>query len=119
MSIRRQRSPKTKFSIGAQYEFNMGDWGTLTPRLDYTYRSSMQADAFNTPESELPSVGLFNGRISWSDVDQNWTISANVSNLGDKFYYESYFGRGQAPYFSGTGRPGWPREWYLTIRRNF
>src|SRR5690606_20588475 len=34
--------PKWKYSLGGQYEIALGDAGSLTPRVDWTWQSEMQ-----------------------------------------------------------------------------
>ena len=33
--------PKTKWSLGAQYEFGLGDLGSITPRVDVSYQGDL------------------------------------------------------------------------------
>lgn len=100
-----------------QYEANLGSAGTLTPRLDWTYQSSFYYNAVNTPLDLVPGRSLLNARLTYEDADKNWSVSLAVSNLADKFYYlgTSY----NANYGVATAAIGRPREWAVTVRRNF
>src|SRR6185437_319674 len=74
-------TPTWKGNIGAQYAIPLGSFGTLTPRLDYTYQSKV----FNDPQDELismqPGYGLLNARLTWDSEKGGWQASAFVSNV--------------------------------------
>jgi len=109
----------TKWKVGAgiQYEANIGDIGTLTPRIDMAYQSSFYTNINNSPAVLTPGYTVFNGRISWKSADRDWELSLAVTNLFDKFYYLNKF---YGPAIGAvTGQPAAPREWSLTLRRNF
>jgi iron complex outermembrane receptor protein len=112
-------TPKFAGAFGVQYAFNLGNAGTVTPRVDYTYRSEVFGAAVNAEINRLPVRRLINARIAWADQVGHWDASIASTNLLDEFYYESTQIRQNAPYFSGTKRPGWPREVFVTLRRNF
>jgi iron complex outermembrane receptor protein len=112
-------TPKLSAAFGMQYAFDLGTLGMFTPRVDYTYRSEVFGAAVNAPINRLPARKLVNVRIGWSDAESKWDASVACTNLLDEFYYESTQLRQNAPYFAGTRRPGWPREVFFTVRRNF
>ena len=112
-------TPDEKYSLGIQYAIPLPRGGSLTPRIDYSYRSEIYTDAINSPATLVDDVGLVNLRVQWASADEMWIASLVGTNLTDEFYYESQFGRAFPPWLAATGRPGWPREWYLTLRRSF
>ncbi len=113
-------SPDMNLSAGVQYTVGSGAWGSLTPRLDYTYHSSFYTDADNNkPLNKIDSQGLANARLTWKGADEQWEAAVAVTNLTNEFYYVSKFASTTAPYFDGTGRPGEPRTWSMTIKRKF
>jgi iron complex outermembrane receptor protein len=62
---------------------------------------------------------MMNGRITWQDEPHHWSVAAFVTNLTNKYYYQSYldlraFGEGQT-----SAQPGEPREWGVTVGRKF
>jgi len=111
---------KTKLSGGIQYEFTAFD-GTVTPRIDVDYRSHYQQQAINQASGygRVEGRALVNARISYRTGDGNWEIDGTVSNLFDKFYYTNKFDISAAPYFSAIGFPGRPREFSVSVKRNF
>jgi iron complex outermembrane receptor protein len=112
-------TPEEERSLGIQYEFSLPNGGRLTPRFDYHYRSEIQTSAINFPQTLLDDVGLSNLRLAWDSPGDVWSATLAITNLSDKFYYESQFGNGLATNFSITRRPAWPRETVLTMKRRF
>jgi iron complex outermembrane recepter protein len=113
-------TPKLNLAVGVQYEFAAGTYGALIPRLDYTYQSSYFSDINNDkPLNKVDAAGLLNARLVWVGPDRDWEAALAVTNLTDKFYYSAKFPSTTAPYFTGTGRPGEPRQVGVTIKRRF
>ena len=109
---------KWKASGGIQYRFDLGhDLGSLSPRLDVAYQSSFYTNIDNNPASLTPGYTVANARLSWRSADEDWEVAFAVTNLFDKFYYQNKF-RGPAIQ-SVTGQPAAPREWSVSLRRNF
>jgi iron complex outermembrane recepter protein len=116
--------PKSKWSVGAQYEIGMGDQGSLTPRVDASYQGEMYANANNEPSTVLPtsnfidSYTLVNARLTWKSASDKWEAAAEGTNLTDKYYLltrtDQYTGAGHT-----DGQPGRPREWAVTVKRKF
>jgi iron complex outermembrane recepter protein len=111
-------TPTWKGNVGAQYAIPLGSFGTLTPRLDYTYQSKV----FNDPQDELvsmqPGYGLLNARLTWDSERGGWQTSLFVSNLTDKVYFITE--RNQlSTYDEVDGQPGPPRQFLFTLRKKF
>ena len=118
--------PAWNMSGGVQYAFRvMGD-DTITPRLDWFYQSHTtngSATAPNVcPDNCVPSYNVFNGRITYNNVEGMWSVSFAVTNLFDKFYWQqlsSVTTTTGAPAFNRTGVPSAPRQWSIQVRKNF
>ena len=117
LSMTNVYTPDFTLAAGLGYEFSLGALGTLTPRLDYNYRSAIESEAINTKTTRIDGRGLVDAKLVWANTSKAWEATLAVTNLGDEFYYESKFDRADPPYFSSTGRPGRPQEWQLTVRR--
>ncbi len=81
-------SPEWAFNVGAEYEFDLGDW-TGRVRGEYIY----QDDTYYTPFEALPSVAelrgqeqydLFNVRLMFADSEGKWEIASYVKNITDE-----------------------------------
>lgn len=112
-------TPKWTASGGLQYKAPLGDWGSLTPRIDVTHRSSVQTEAVNSVRTQLEALTLTNARLTWENNNEDWSVTLSATNLFDKFYYESYSARPNVPYFSASARLGQPRQWQVTVKRSF
>jgi iron complex outermembrane receptor protein len=111
-------TPKWKGNVGAEYGFNLGDLGTLSTRVDYTY----QTRVFNDPQNQLismqPGYGLLSARIAWDAARGGWQASISGSNLTDKAYYLTEQNL-LATYDAVTGQPGRRREVLFAVRKAF
>jgi iron complex outermembrane receptor protein len=115
-----------QWSIGAQYEFFVAGFGTLTPRVDVNFeddyhRNANNVDATTGAEDIFGHIGsrtLVNARLTYTDPSEAWRISLEAKNLTDELYYTDIFdNRGSTN--SIQGRPGMPRTFAVTLRRNF
>ena len=129
--------PEVTMSAGVQYLIKMGTGGTLTPRLDWNYQSYMTNGAITVkqihPDDIIPGYGLFNFRLNYAPNVGKWTLSAGVTNLFNKFYWEQLGAAtaactpgtstcapdGLRPAVARVGTPGIPREWSLTFSEKF
>jgi iron complex outermembrane receptor protein len=114
-------TPEWKASIGAQYEFAMGGYGTVTPRFDYVYQSDLFTEVLNHPLNNLPGYDVANARLTYRDPNEDWQVDLAVTNVFDNYYYANYFDRlsNNNSFQLQAGEPGRPREWSVTLRRNF
>jgi iron complex outermembrane receptor protein len=110
--------PKFKVNMGAQYTFNLGDFGTLTPRADWTYQSRIYFDVQNSDLASQAGYGLLNLGLTYGTYDGNWTASLQVHNATDKHYYLTMFNL-LSSYGTLYGQPAMPRTLFFTIKRTF
>lgn len=110
--------PKWSFSAGAQYKIGLGDLGTLTPRIDYSYKSKTYNDVSNFEPGAIPGYGLWNGRISYASPDKGWELALQVYNIADKYYFVNKF-QGYNALGTLLGQPGLPRTFLLSLKHNF
>ena len=107
-----------KWSIGVQYEFPFVMGGTLTPRIDVNhtpgYCNGLNATLSCNPISKNENYTVMNGRLTYRSADGLWSVSLEGTNLTDKLYYVNKFASSYI-----EGQPGMPREWFVTLRRNF
>ncbi|MCW2335901.1 iron complex outermembrane receptor protein [Sphingobium sp. B2D3A] len=106
---------KWKWSLGAQYQADLGDVGTLTPRIDVSYTDGYCGDFLCTPIAIVDSYTLANARLTYETVDKDWSVALEVTNLFDKLVYLNKFTNA----WYATAQPGLPRQWAVTVRRKF
>lgn len=115
-----------QWSIGAQYDYFVPGFGTITPRVDVNFEDDYTRNANNVDAAtggvdmfgRIESRTLVNARLTYMDPSETWRISFEAKNLTDELYYTDIFdNRGSTN--SIQGRPGMPRTFAVTVRRNF
>jgi iron complex outermembrane recepter protein len=104
-------------NAGVQKEFMLGDMGSLTPRVDWSYRSKVYFDALNTEEIAQPGYSLVNAKLSWANDSGGIGMALGVNNAFDKDHlisgtFNETFGVYEGVYARG-------REYYLSLRASF
>jgi iron complex outermembrane receptor protein len=113
-------SPRWKWSWGVQYEADLGTAGSVTPRFDMSYNGKMyEGRAIGGAQYFLPAYTLANARLTWRNENKDLSISAEATNLFNKYYYNAIFSAVYA--FTGTAyeQVGRPREYGITINKKF
>jgi iron complex outermembrane receptor protein len=108
-------SPEWTFNAGVQYALPVGNSGTLTPRINYSYIGSQWTTLFEKPVTDyLPSYGLWNASVTYAIG--RWTIQAYGLNLADKVYVSGQAAAGTNPDNEFFGNP---RQFGIRITRSF
>ncbi|MDF8332508.1 TonB-dependent receptor [Novosphingobium sp. HBC54] len=117
---------KTKWSFGIQYDAELGNAGSLTPRFDIAYQSGLAGgDVAPVPGSpsatfgQVPGFTLSNARLTWQNEAKDVSVALEVTNLFDKYYFVSKFDLTGAGAGAITGQVGRPREWAVTLKKKF
>jgi len=94
--------------------------GTLTPRIDAAYQAKIYTGAkYQTVPQYIPSYTLANARLTWRNEPRDLSVSLEVTNLFDKYYYVTVFDLRAAGAGLDKAQPGRPREWALTVKKEF
>lgn len=111
--------PKWKLTFGTQYDLDLGSHGSLVPHIDVTYQSKVYyTTSLINPIPIQPGYAIANARITWYSPDKSWQVAGYVTNLTDKLYYVGITDvRNSFGY--AFGQVGRPREWGVSVRRNF
>ena len=112
-------TPEWKWSVGAQYTFGLGGYGTLTPRADASYQSSEFANPINDPAwNQIAGYTVLNLRLTYRAPVGGWQTWLEVTNVTNKLYYLTLFDlHTSAGYVNG--QPAMPREWKFTVKKTF
>jgi iron complex outermembrane receptor protein len=112
------QTPEWTFNIGGQYTADLSGSGSLTGRIDYSYRSSFFIDAQNSPGAFQEGYGLLAGRLTFSPPSEKWSVAVYGTNLTDEAYIV-----GGTPQFNALGFDevvrGRPREFGGVFSVNF
>ena len=105
----------SKWSISGSLikEIGLGDNGTLTPRLDYSYRTKVLFSPDNNPRNAQKSFGLMNASLGWDSADDKYRLNFYVNNIfaTDQTLYSDQ-SPSSATQLDVIGRGD--LEWYLT-----
>lgn len=111
--------PDWNGSGGIQYEIEaplLG--GSVTPRIDWFYTGSIAFSANNVAYNQSP-YSTFNGRLTYTNRQYDATLSLNVTNMFNKFYYYNYFVYTELGYSNVNAQPARPRMWSVTLAKKF
>src|SRR3546814_9529600 len=81
-------SSDLKWTATVSPEFNvfLPNEGRVTLRADYSYKSTMAADAENTPELFSGNVTLVNASLTYSAPGDSWSLAVGGNNVFNKRY---------------------------------
>lgn len=108
-----ERISKWTLSGGVQKEIILGGGSTLTPRVDWSYRSKFFNDTFNTPQIAQGGYHLVDANLTWRDANDALSITAAVKNVFDKNFLLSGVYGDAFQVYEGVWNRG--REASLTI----
>jgi iron complex outermembrane receptor protein len=66
------RSPRFSVSVGAQYTFDFGEYGTVMPRVDFYFRDWITFRQYGNPDDRAPSYTRTDVRILWRSQSGKW-----------------------------------------------
>lgn len=112
-------APDWTGNVGLQYEINLGAGGSLTPRLDWSYRSTIYFGTDNEdPWEKQDGYALVNGRLTYQPRAASWSVAFFVTNLTNKLYFTSKTDSLNS-FGVATGTIGAPRELGVTLHYVF
>ena len=115
-----------QWNIGAQYRIDLGNIGSLTPRIDANHEDAFNRDPNNIDATtgaeqlfgRVAGRTLVNARLTYENADDNWELALQVRNLTDKLYYTDVFdNRGSTNSIQGS--PGMPRTYSVTLKYKY
>jgi iron complex outermembrane recepter protein len=77
--------PKWTGALAVQYAMALWN-GSLTPRVDYTWRSEVAFNINPGPYGAQGPLGLVNSTLTYSDSGDRWSAQLYVRNLADRQY---------------------------------
>lgn len=115
-----------KWTAGIQYEANLGDVGTLTPRVSVEYQGALAGSNLTPPPDSpsallgaTPAYTLVNAFLTWRNAKDDLSVTLEVTNLFDKYYYLGVFDLMAQGNGVISGTVGRPREWAVSIKKSF
>ena len=112
-------TPKWKWSIGVQYEIDLGDIGSLTPRVDAAYQGEVFTESANRATNRIESYTLANARLTWRNRPDDLEIGLELTNMFDEYYLLTVNDQTIGSQGYSIAQPGRPREWAVNLRKRF
>jgi iron complex outermembrane receptor protein len=78
------RSPEWKINLWAEYEIPLGDWGTLTPRVQYTWQDDTYFRVYNQDFDLQQDFHQTDLKLVWRSPEGMWEAEAFVLNVEDE-----------------------------------
>jgi iron complex outermembrane receptor protein len=112
-------TPKWSSSASVAYEFPFMNFGTLTPRLDWSFHDVQYNDAVNTPKLKQQAFHMLNAALTFRSSDEHWEGTLAFRNILD----EAYLTTGNSAFATAASYMeavyGRPFEWGVSVRYNF
>lgn len=78
------RAPEASANAAAQYDWSLGNSGSLSARVDYYWQDEMYLRVRNIPRHRVSSYHTADARLIWTSADEQWLVDAFVQNLTDE-----------------------------------
>jgi iron complex outermembrane receptor protein len=78
------RSPRWKVTLTGEYEIPLGRFGSLTPRIQYTWQDETYFRAFNQTFDLQDAYHLTNAKLMWNSPEDTWSVELFVENIEDE-----------------------------------
>ncbi|MEQ8693648.1 MAG: TonB-dependent receptor [Pseudomonadales bacterium] len=78
------RAPEFTYALSAQYEWFLGDAGSLLARADYYWQDEVYYRVQNIPRHMEESFGTADARLIWRSADDQWSVDVFGKNLTDE-----------------------------------
>lgn len=85
------KTPEWTLTAGSAYRFDItSDW-SLTPRVDWSYRSRQENNAINSPAIAQPGYHLVDLGLILENEESGWQFLGRVSNLTDERFISAAY----------------------------
>jgi outer membrane receptor protein involved in Fe transport len=78
------RAPRWKVTLAGDYEIPLGRFGSLTPRVQYTWQDDTYFRAFNRDFDLQEDYHLTDAKVTWNSPEARWSVEAFVQNIEDE-----------------------------------
>lgn len=111
-------TPEWNLNLSIGYTLPLMGWGTLTPRLDWSYQDDIHIDGRNTAALFQEGYHLLHLGLIFQDNSEKWTVALTGSNVTDERYKTTGFAD-EAIQSIAEANFGRPAEWALKIGYRF
>ena len=79
------QTPEWSANASIAYTTNQS-WGSLTPRVDWSFRDDTYQDAINSAQLFQPSYSIVNAALIYTTPNERWDVSALLRNVTGERY---------------------------------
>ena len=109
-------APDMTANLWTQYDWQLGNGGTVSARFDYTWTDDYTTFAGGPLQRTQEAFGLLNARLVY-DTGSNWSVLVAGTNLTDEYYSPAFFYTVSQQLWDGS--VGRPREVYFGLNFSF
>ncbi|WP_443972070.1 TonB-dependent receptor [Sphingobium sp. CR28] len=110
-------TPEWTANVALSYDAIIAGLGSLKPRIDWSFTSTVYNDALNSPEISQPGYNLINASLGFIPSDSDFSLMLGVRNLANKHYLVS--GNVNPSLGAASATYARPREAYVRARITF
>lgn len=111
-------TPEWTANASLYYDIALADdLGTLTPRVNWSYRSKVYNNTINSADIVQDGYEVVNASLTFEDNSGDWQVVLGITNLLDEDYFTSAYNNPSIGYSEALWARG--REWSLSVNRNF
>ncbi len=114
--------PKHKYTAWADYVQSLGNRGTVTYLTSVAWTDEFPAGGRPTSASPLSVAPAFlrrDARVSWTNLDEQWTVAGFVNNILDEIGVRKPVHLRRVPGHRRVIEPTNPRWWGLEVHYKF
>ena len=78
------RAPNWTAKLEAKYNWDLGDWGVLTPHVAWSYEGAHYTNLTNAPQGFQGKYSITDVDLTYEDAKDRYRLSAFVHNLTNK-----------------------------------
>jgi iron complex outermembrane receptor protein len=113
-----ERLSEWTLNASVQKAFALGtSYGTLTPRVGWSYRSKFYNDASNIEAIAQPSYSLWDASLGWRSDTGRWSITGSVDNIADEDYIVAAAYNAVVRNYNVVNARG--RQWFVRVQAEF
>ncbi|MES1263787.1 MAG: TonB-dependent receptor, partial [Peristeroidobacter soli] len=110
-------APEQSFSGGLSYDWMLPSGAGVNARVDYGWQSEAYTTNDFTNRVLIPSYGIMNSRLTYTDKGGKWDVQLSASNLLNEYYRIN--GYLVPNLYNDVGTPGRPREYGVALNLKF
>ena len=113
------RAPENKFSLWANYRWNLDSAGTLDFFTTYAFTDEQYHSLFENDIDHAPDYFRWDARLAWNSADGRWVVAGWVNNITDESSIRIINFSTDSTLFARTAAMSAPRSYGMELRYRF